>query len=231
MSPIEIADPVTGEVTYTFVREEGVLFGARVITATDYDTADEYPWHSYTVNYGLVPLEGSYLRSAVSVLDDGRTFTLEKGYLFFSGNIPVADRLDRTTLLDVQGRLDYSHEVYQPILGRFLEAPPHRSRAEDWNTVTGKLDFAVTTHFDGRVVSQDFDATTGLLDFAVTSHADGRVVSKDYDAATGLLDFRSATAADGVLTATDYDLKEEHPWTAYTVVYAADGGVIGTFAF
>ena len=202
MPTFTTTDPVTGEVTYTYTTYDDTR-PSLVMTATDFDTADESQWASYTLNYGTYwPVTETYLRSAETKYDDGSSFTFENIFhLMQSG--PPRDMGDRTITTDTQGRVDYVYETYVP--GAFLGQPvPEATRALDYDPVTGHLDYAVTTLWNGRVVAQDFDAATGKLDYELVTNPDGSYVAKDVD------------------------LLDQYSWSTYTLVVGADGKVIDT---
>ncbi len=227
MSTTTIYDPVTGEVDYTYTTEE-VSGSSYVQHATDYDLRDEHPWQSYTLSYINSTISGTgLLASAETLLDDGRTVLFENVFFGAVGNV-LMDNGDRWTEKDAQGRTDFIYEDLGGLSHGMDRASMVDTRGLDYDTGTGKLDYALTTFFDGRVEAVDYSTVTGNPDYAVTTYANGRVVADDYDAILAQIDYRVTTEADGRRIATDYDLANEYAWDRFTITYNAEGGVEST---
>lgn len=217
-------DPTTGQITY-ILETVDVLGSERTHQATDFDTANEHPWASYAITYDLGGFNSdSYIASIVSILDGGSSFTFENITTRAIGNLPI-DIGDRTTSKDALGRVDYVYETFNGITPH-TGPVPETSRAVDWDTATGHMDYAVTVFRDGHVTSIDYNSTNGNADYAVTTFANRQVVAEDYDAVSGKLDYRVTTNPDGSFTATDFDLTDQYSWTTYTLVHGTDGKVI-----
>ena len=216
-------DPATGQITYVIETEE-FIGSERLRRATDLDTADEQPWASHAITYDIRSV--GYIESIVTVFDDNASFTFENITTASIGNLPI-DIGDRTTSKDALGRVDYVYETYNGVVPHSGPVP-EVSRAVDWNTATGQMDYAVTVFRDGHVTSIDYNSANGNADYAVTTLANGQVIAEDYDAVSGRLDYRVTTNPDGSFTATDFDLADQYAWNTLTLVHGTDGKVIDT---
>ena len=247
MTTVTVIDPDSGLVDYVYTTEPlpgGLPGQTYVVTATDHDLADEQPWASYTIRNEYY-LNGVVLDSIEAVMDDGSRVLFENDY-FGSLGFPT-DYLDRWTLWDSQGRIDYMWESSTPNMhGATPETPTYR--ALDYDTATGNLDYSIIRYLDGRQVSTDYDSATGNADYVLTEYSDGRVVAQDYNSTTGLLDYVLTTQAngdrlaqdydaagrldyvvenlaDGRMVVTDYDLNDQHGWWSYSIAYDAAGRI------